>query len=194
MIYQAASHIAFQLNQFLKQTFDLNEDIVLVSNLVGSDGNTASHIDNKLVIFLVNLSKETAPYSQNGFSSGGGARRSVVSSPPIYLDLYLMVAANFNGSNYLEGLKFISYAINFFQRMPVFDHHNSPDLDANIEKLTMNIVNVNLHDLGSLWGMVNGKYLPSVLYQVRLLTFQSGDIQKQVSILDAPQTDTQHQS
>ncbi|MCH8292601.1 DUF4255 domain-containing protein, partial [Candidatus Poribacteria bacterium] len=127
MIDSAISHIASQLNQFLKRSFDLNEDIVVISNILEQDGNLASHIDNKLVVFLVNIEKDTVPHRQpNGNTVGGN--RSMISYPPVYLNFYLMFAAHFSGNNYLEALKFISNTISFFQRRPLFDHQNTPDL------------------------------------------------------------------
>ena len=51
MIDAAISHIAGQLNQYLKRSFDLNEDIVVVSNILEQDGSVASNVANKLVMF-----------------------------------------------------------------------------------------------------------------------------------------------
>ena len=87
-----------------------------------------------------------------------------------------MVAACFNGGNYPEALKLISHAVSYFQRQPYFDHQNSPDLDKRISKLALDIENLNVQDLSSLWGVLSGKYLPSVLYKVRMVSFDSGDV------------------
>ena len=115
MIDAAISHIAGQLNQYLKRSFDLNEDIVVVSNILEQDGSVAANVANKLVMFLINVEKDSTPFrSQNCHTTG--LDRSVVSYPPIYLNLYLMVAGHFNGSNYPEALKFLSNTISFFQR------------------------------------------------------------------------------
>ena len=175
MIDAAISLIAGQLNQFLKRSFDLNEDIVVISNILEQDGTVASNVDNKLVIFLINVEKEALPFrSQNKGTTG--LERSVVSYPPVYLNLYLMVAGHFNGSNYPEALKFLSNTISFFQRRPVMDHENTPDLDSRIEKLILDIENLNIKDLSTLWSAITGKYLPSVIYKVRMVAFDSGDV------------------
>ena len=175
MIDAAISHIAGQLNQYLKRSFDLNEDIVVISNILEQDGTVASNVDNKLVMFLINVEKDTVPFrSQNKNTTG--LDRSVVSYPPIYLNLYLMVAGHFNGNNYPEALKFLSNTISFFQRRPVMDHENTPDLDRRIEKLILDIENLNIKDLSTLWSAITGKYLPSVIYKVRMVAFDSGDV------------------
>lgn len=179
MIDAAISLIAGQLNQFLKRTFDLDEDAVVISNILEQDGSVATHTSNKLVLFLVNIERESLPFR----SSNGGAAiadRVVVSKPPVFLNLYLMVASNFPGKNYLEALKFLSNAIRFFQARSSFDHLNTPDLDSSIEKLTLEIENLNVQDLSNLWGALSGKYLPSVLYKVRMVALDTEDVIGQV--------------
>jgi hypothetical protein len=175
MIDAAINHIAGQLNQYLKRTFDLNEDVVVISNILEQDGTVASNVENKLVMFLINVEKDTVPFRPQNHATIG-LDRSVVSYPPIYLNLYLMVAAHFNGNNYPEALKFLSNTISFFQRRPVLDHENTPDMDSRIEKLTVDIENLNIKDISTLWSAITGKYLPSVIYKVRMVTFDSGDI------------------
>ena len=179
MIHAAVSLIATQLNQFLRRTFDLSEDVVVMSNLHEQDGSLASNIPNKLVVFLVNVEKDTTPMRQTGgFTGYAGATTSY---PPLHLNLYVMVAGNFSCSNYAEALKFLSNAVSFFQRQPVFDHQSTPDMDRRISKLTLEIENLNLQDLSSLWGVLSGKYLPSVLYKVRMVTFDAGDVLSQIA-------------
>lgn len=173
MIYAAVSHIANQLNQFLKRSFDLSEDMVVMSNILEQDGTVAPDVNNKLVVFLVNVEKETALARGTGMNYSESWTSSY---PPLFLNLYVMVAANFSGGNYAEGLKYLSNAVHFFQRQPVFDHHQTPDLDRRISKLVMDVENLNMQDLSSLWGALSSHYQPSVLYKVRMVTFVTGDV------------------
>lgn len=178
MIYSAISHIASQLNQFLKRSFDLSEDMVVMSNILEQDGTLAPDVTNKLVVFLVNVEKEAT----HGRGYGMNFNESWTSSyPPLFLNLYVMVAANFSGSNYSEGLKYLSNAISFFQRQPVFDHHQTPELDRRISKLVLEIENLSLQDLSSLWGALSGRYQPSILYKVRMVCFATGDVLSEIS-------------
>lgn len=185
MIYAAVFHIANQLNQFLKRSFDLNEDVVVVSNVLEQDGTLAPNINNKLVVFLVNVERENSSSIASPFNNAGNRSSTY---PPVFLNLYVMVAGNFGGSNYSEGLKFLSNAVSFFQRQPVFDHQITPDLDKRINKLALDIENLNIQDLSSMWGMLSGKYLPSVLYKVRMITFDAGDITSQLSPIQGHQS------
>ncbi len=178
MIDAAISHVSGELNQFLKRSFELDEDVVVVSNILEQDGSVASHVNNKIVVSLVNIQKDTVPFRQQNLSSVGSTR-SVVSSQPVFFNLYLMFASYFGGNNYHEGLKFISSTINYFQSQPVFDRSNSPGLADNIDKLILDIENLNMSDLSGVWGMLSGKYLPSILYKVRMVTYDSGAVIKQ---------------
>lgn len=184
MINSAISHLASQLNQFLKRSFELTEDVVVVSNILEQDGTLSPNVNNKVVVILTNIEKDTVPYRQpmNGNNgSNGDYTRSGVNRPPVYLNLYLMFVANFSGNNYSEALKFISKTIGYFQRQPVFDQNSTPDLDPRIEKLILDIENLSIQDLSNLWGLLSGKYLPSILYKVRMVAFDADDIVGQVS-------------
>ncbi len=183
MIDAAISQIAGQLNQYLKRTFDLNENIVVISNILEQDGTVASNVDNKLVMFLINVEKDTTPFRSQS-SDTTGLDRSVISYPPIYLNLYVMVAGHFNGNNYPEALKFLSNTISFFQRHPVFDHNNTPELDSRIDKLVLDIENLNIKDLSTLWSAITGKYLPSIIYKVRMVAFDSEDVRFRTPLIE----------
>ena len=191
MINAAVSHLVVQLNQFLKQAYALTEDVVLMSGLVDAEGHAAPNTNNKLVVFLTNLEKDTVPYRQQS-AGEAGAMRSVVSSAPLYLNLYVMIAANFSGANYSEALKLISGAIAYFQRFPVFDHQVSPGLDPRIEKLVLDIENLKIHELSNIWTLLGGKYLPSVLYKVRMVAFDTDDIVARVPNVRLPASAANH--
>ncbi len=182
MIDAAIGHVATELNQYIRRTFSLSEDMVVISNLLEQDGALSVQVNNKLALFLVNIEKDTTP-QQVAPSFGPGAERLVESTPPLHLNLYLVIAGNFSGSNYTEGLKFISAAVSFFQRQPMMDQNTTPGLDRRIARLMFDIENTSMQDLSSMWGMLSGKYLPSVLYKVRMVTFDAGDIERQSSRL-----------
>lgn len=193
MIDAAMTLISNQLNQYLQRTFDLAEDVVVVSNILEQDGTLQSHVDNKLAMFLVNIEKDEFPHRRHPEGGAVGADRAVLGYPPVYLNLYVMFAGNFSGGNYMESLKFISNTINYFQRRPVFDHDNTPDLDSRIEKLVLDIENLGITDLANLWGILSGKYMPSILYKVRMVGFDSGDVVTQVPAARASEPSARRQ-
>ena len=89
MIDSAIYLITSQLNQYLRRTFNLTEDIVAVSNILEQDGTVPPHVDNKLVAFLVNIEKDQFPHRgpSNGNTVGAGLSLSYLFQfprPPHY--------------------------------------------------------------------------------------------------------------
>ncbi|WMW80501.1 DUF4255 domain-containing protein [Undibacterium cyanobacteriorum] len=186
MINAAISHLANQLNQQFRNNFHLMEDVAVVSNLVELDGTPAPNANNKLVLTLVNIEKDTMPHRP------GNGRRSVadaflVQSSPLYLNLYVMLSANFGADNYPGALRTLSQAISFFQQQAVFDRQNSPGLDSRIDKLILDMENLKIPDLNNLWSLMGGKYLPSAFYKVRMITVDSRAVVGQAPMITAPE-------
>jgi hypothetical protein len=172
MIYSVLNTVGEKLNFYLKNRFSLGEDKVLLSNIVNQDGSLAITESDKVVITLVNIQEETISSRVNS---------NMDQMRPINLNLYIMCSAYFIDKNYPESLKFLSAVISFFQANCVFNHNNTPDLDINVEKLTFEIVNQDLQGQSHLWGTLGGKYLPSVLYKVRMVTIQEGNVENDYS-------------
>jgi hypothetical protein len=178
MLEAAIGLIATQLNQALRSAFHVSEDLVVVSNLVDLNGNPPTTAGNKLVVFVANIERETVVAGQGMRAAVGGGERDAVAqtSAAVHLNLMLMFAANFGGNQYTEALKFIAATVAFFQGRALFDHHNSPDLDPRIERLVLDMESLDLSELAQLWGILGGKYVPSVLYRMRMISFDSGHI------------------
>jgi hypothetical protein len=187
MISAAIGHLAFQLNQQFKNNFHLIEDVVVVSNLVELDGSAAPNASNKLVLTLANIEKDTLPFRPST-QARGRDQRLLQNSAPLYVNLYLMLSANFGAGNYAEALKYISHAIAFFQQRPMFDQHNSPGLDERIERLVLDIENLGIADQNNLWSMLGGRYLPSMYYKVRMMALDNNALTGQVPVI----TDQRH--
>lgn len=174
IIYQALYFLKNQLNSYLR--FQLGAaygDTAFISNPVSQDGSAAANTSDRILLTLTNVEEErigkqqTPPIKQvNG--------REVKVQPEIKLNLYVLFIANRN--NYEESLKFISHVITFFQSKHVFNLQNSPDLDPQIERLIAELASVSYEQLNNLWGAMGAKYMPSVLYKVRMLTVQSDQV------------------
>lgn len=163
MIYSVLNTISDKLNAYLKTRFGIAEDKAILSNIVNQSGNPAIAEVDKMVITLVNVQEETVSSRKN--SSDYGRR-------PINLNMYVLISAYFDDNNYPEALKFLSACLSFFQANNVFSPANTPDLHPNIDKLTFEIVNQDLQNQSHLWGTLGGKYMPSVIYKVRMITLK----------------------
>jgi hypothetical protein len=180
VIDAAISHLAQQLNEYLRRRHGLDDDIVAVSNIVEPGGTAAPHTVNRLVICLANIEKDSM--AQQGLPHPAmQAGRLAVYGKPLFLNLYVVVAATFGDKHYPEALVFLSSAIEFFQRHPVFDRQSTPGLDGRIEKLLVDIENLDTAALSNLWGMMGGRYLPSVYYKVRMVGMGGAELTGQAS-------------
>lgn len=169
MIDKTLNFLAAELNGFLGARFPSKEEHAVVAGLSASDGTSAAKIENRLVLSLVNIERETAA-SAIGItarSDGSYARYQ----PPLHLNLYVLVSASFN-SNYGQALQFLGIALGFFQARTNFDALSGAGFPPELDRLSVEIVSLSIQELNNLWAILGTKYLPSALYKVRMLTLQ----------------------
>ncbi|PSL45369.1 uncharacterized protein DUF4255 [Chitinophaga niastensis] len=174
MIYEALSCITEEINNSLKRKLQINEDKVILCGLVNQDGSSAIQGENKVIITLINVEKEAA---------GMGAAKNnagvfTATAAPVSINLYVLCAAYFSGNNYAEALRFLSFTIAFFQSKSIFSVQNTPSLDPGINKLAFEMESPGPDRLNSMWTTLGAKYMPSVLYKVRMLTFDDSIIKE----------------
>jgi Pvc16 N-terminal domain len=164
MIRRVLELIRNQLNSHFQNIDSSDEDWVILSNVVDCEGHPFEEAKGKIVMFLANITHET-------IVSNSAARTPL--PPPLYIDLFILFFANFYNENYRYGLEMISRTISFFQQNPWFTHDNMPDLDPSIDKLTMEMTNLDLREINYLMSALDTKYLPSVYYKLRMIPFAS---------------------
>jgi len=188
MIGAAIVRVAQELNAALRRRAQATEDLVVVSNLLELDGTVSPHSVDKVSAFLVNVERE--PTVQRGLSRvDRGGDRVGLAQQPVHLNLLVMFAANFSGPKYPEALKLISHTAAFFQGRPSFDPQNTPGLDPGLDRLTLEIENLSIADLGNLWGVLGGRYVPSILYRMRMIVIDSARLEAQAPRVVRPEVD-----
>ncbi|TAM27404.1 MAG: DUF4255 domain-containing protein [Rhodanobacter sp.] len=175
MIDRVLGHLATHLNGYYRRHFRVAEDVAVVSNVQEIGGTPVVSSTNKVVLFLSGIERDTLAHraTASATSASHGVVQDVL---PVYLNLLVMCAANFSGAHYPEALKFLSSAIGFFQGNAVFDHQNTPDMDARLDRLALNMENLSSQEMHSLWSIHGGRYLPSALFRVRMITLDAGMI------------------
>jgi hypothetical protein len=176
-----------KLNQFISNTYAQQREWVILSNVMQADANVYENATNKMVMFLANIQHETiiSTFNKNRPISNDSY---VVVAPPIYINLYLLLYANFSDGHYRDGLAMISDTIAFFQQNSYFTQSSLPGLDPVINKLAVEMVNLDLHEVNYLLGMMGAKCLPSVYYKLRLIPYDSDDMQAQTGGVQGVQT------
>lgn len=181
MIHTCLSFLTNELNDYLKlRTGSPTVDRVYLTSVATEGGGVV--IPNKsLGVSLINIEEDRVYKDQKStiINNYGNVERL---NPEIKLNLYVLISANFQNADaedstddYVEGLKQLSWIISFFQAKNVFTPENSPklaDFDPNLTKLVVELYSYSFEQLYNFWSVVGAKYLPSVLYKIRILTFQ----------------------
>jgi hypothetical protein len=170
MIDKALKFILAELNNYLDASFPGNEKTAVLASLSNPDDSVPLGIDNKLVLTLVNIERETAVGS-TGFVSRQGAAYGKT-NPTLFLNLYVLLSASY-ANNYADGaLRMLSHAMAFFQAKWGFDPQNSADFPPGMSQLSMEVVSLSMSELSTLWAVLGANYLPSVVYKLRMVTVQ----------------------
>jgi hypothetical protein len=185
MINSALNFILAQLNAWFAASASSQESVVVLTSLSNPDGSVPQNIDNKLVLSLVNIEKETAMGTTGLVPRTGPAYAR--SNPTLYLNLYVLVSASFN--NYSTGLTLLGQAIGFFQSKPAFDAQNSVTFPPGFDKLSMELVSLSMAELSTLWAVLGANYLPSVVYKMRMATVQKDWISEPIPAVSQATTD-----
>jgi hypothetical protein len=168
MIYESLKCVSDSLDAYLRTRFALSKDKVALSPVVDKDGSNTNGDRDKITITLLNIEHEKTVTKGN---ITAGMR------PPVHLNLYVLFTVYFGeDGSYEESLRELGAVISFFQANPVMNHQNTPDLDDNIEKLVFEYTNQDMQSLNYVWGMLGGKFAPSVMYKMRMITIQEGII------------------
>jgi Pvc16 N-terminal domain len=159
------------VNEYMQNLDRRGDDWVTLTSVVYHDGSVNEATRDKVVMTLYNISRENIISTYSPTKAGGDS--FAVVQPPIYVNLHLMFMANFAANNYLDGLAAISHIISFFQQNPWFNQTNAPDLGPEIDKITMEMSNLDVSELNHLMGVLGTKYMPSAFYKLRMLPFAS---------------------
>ncbi|MEO1261776.1 MAG: DUF4255 domain-containing protein [Bacteroidota bacterium] len=174
MINSALQYVARELNRYLMRKFNLQEDKAILGSILDETGAVPEGNKDKVLVTLVNMEQETNYQYINFEKTKGNSNYQL--NTPFNFNMDVLITALF--SNYNEALKFLSETIYFFQSKNLFNHENSPGLDPKIQQLSFEVIKLSYHEVHSLWTALGAKYMPSVLFKVRLLSFQSDQVQQ----------------
>ncbi len=160
MINTVFATLAEELNEYLSQKLS-SEQNVIISSLPPEKEDIGLDGDN-VFLSLVNIEQERL------------SNTSITKTPDrgVSLYLYILVTAGFSESNYEASLERLSTAISFFKEKSVLTHESAPSLDSEIEKLSFEMVNLDIRELSQIWMMRGAKYYPSALYKVRIINIK----------------------
>lgn len=197
MIGEALRLITDELNSFLgrREPRYRNGGTAILSDLVNQQGELVITISDQsqrdnIIVTLINVEEETVGKAQLPYTRNPDRSIEII-NPEIKLNLYVLFSAFSNMApedRYFNCLALLCYVVRFFQYKSVFNHQNTPNLHQGIEKLTLELISPTFEQQNYLWGALGAKYLPSVLYKLRMLTIReteesiSGNLVEQIRI------------
>ena len=181
MIHTSLAFITDQLNEYLKLKAGTSTDDRIFLTNIATESNGVVIPDKSLGVTLINIEEERV-YKEQNISRINNQGNVEYLNPEIKLNLYILISANFqdkkvndSSDDYVEGLKQLSHIISFFQAKNVFTPGNSPsmaDFDPRLKKIIVELYSYSFEQLNNFWSVIGAKYLPSVLYKIRTVTFQ----------------------
>lgn len=184
-MHNTLAYIRDILNQYFKNEFSISENKVVLSNLVNPDGTIAQNNDGKIVFFLLNLEEESAIKNNISRSSTHSAESFTQRKPRIHLNLKLLFCANFTGKNYVEGLRYLTSLIQFFQQNNRIETRFSGK-EANSNRILFELSKLNYNDMSHVWSTIGSKLMPSALYTVRFISIDDKSIHKEIPTIQEP--------
>lgn len=183
MIDLTLDFLCKQVNAYLLKKLQIpSGDAIILYNVshLGSEIG-GDNVDNTANAFLslVNIEEDRISKSNENFIRKDSS--IIYKNPKVHLNLYLLFSVSL--PTYVESLKRLSYIIQFFQYQNVFTSLTSPTLPVGVEELILDINTLSFQDLNNLWGVMGSKYLPSVMYKLRMITISEEFVQGEAGLL-----------
>jgi hypothetical protein len=162
MIYEVLQTLTDNLNVYFRTKLKIQEDKAELSAIVNQDGTIALQSENKVLVTLLNIERE--PFSAN---SGNIGRQK------LSLNIIVIFSCHFSNSNYSEAIRFLDLIITYFEENYTLEVNNIYD---GTNKIKVEIETFNLEKVQNIWSTIGAKYLPSVIYKLRMIVVDSKTI------------------
>ena len=179
MIAETVQLFRRELDEFLRRKARLgaSDSVVALTQFANAQGELTIP-SNQVGVCLFNIDEERIMKNQGFVPSRNGDRIAYI-QPEVRLNMYMLFAANF--ADYAEALKYVAWTVAFFQRKRVFNPQNTPAMTPGMAEVAVDLYAMTLEQQNYLWTILGAKYLPSVAYQVRPVTVQENEIEREAA-------------
>ncbi|HZH71373.1 MAG TPA: DUF4255 domain-containing protein [Mariniphaga sp.] len=160
----------FQALDIIRAEVSLGRLNAVLGNIGEILSNSNNVSDSDIIMSLINLEENRVSRDPQNYVKEGSEFR--LKNPAINLNLSVLFTP-YRPEGYGLSIQSLQEVIEFFQKKHLFDHLNTPDLHPGIEKLILEMVSLNFEQLQQLWSMLGGKYQPSIIYKIRMVTIDS---------------------
>ncbi|MCD7937359.1 MAG: DUF4255 domain-containing protein [Tannerellaceae bacterium] len=183
-MYKTLTFFTQLLNNHLKLSFKLNEEIVSLCTVNENGGQSPK---NRVGISLVNIERETSGGIRFGQQAMGNTY-SRKTAPSWQLNIYILISMLFSEKQYAESLRLFSGILSFIQKNYIVD------LQETGSMITIEPVNLSFQEQSNLWSVNGGNYFPSVLCKLRLLTVDGQEVADLSALISSPGTNSEVKS
>lgn len=143
-------------------------EIFNISNLSDDDESLTSN--SPIILSVINMEEDKVARSPQVYlpNSNNNSPAERYNNPAQhFITSILFTAYNKEQTNgkYLDGISKLEHVIRCFQENRVFMLNGTTKLILDLESL-------KISELNQLWSMLGNKYMPSVLYRMRMITIQ----------------------
>lgn len=174
MIREVTDTLKSRLEEYLSSIYELPDGHVVLGGIPAGGEDTP----NKITLSIVNIERETAMGNSQNYRTVG-SNDMVEQLPPWYLNLYVLIAAVYDEKRYAEGLRMLSLAIAYLQSHIVFPLTKG-------KRFSLEMLTITIEEESNIWSMLGGRYYPSIVCKIRMLTFESDNIQSTVKKVTKP--------
>ncbi|EGV18798.1 hypothetical protein ThimaDRAFT_1602 [Thiocapsa marina 5811] len=178
MIFKVLEFLRSEIDEHLMSRFEVSESIAVLSNLVDRDGTPAANIDDKIVLTLAKVERVAAVAPPLASYRPDG-NQSMLTEKTLPLNLSLLISAT--SKHYPEALKHLSETLTFLQACSFFTSENASKLPDEVQRIAVDLVDLDFQQLNNLWGIFGNRYIPSVLFNLRLVLLTRRDSADSVS-------------
>ncbi|MCI5141984.1 MAG: DUF4255 domain-containing protein [Candidatus Electrothrix sp. ATG1] len=177
MIEIITDHIAKEIKNYLGVVVSPDDaEKVYAGSLFDLNGGINPDSQEKLIISLVNIEQDKTYHSVNIYKKKEGGKNEFV-QPEVKINLYFLFAANFSKNE--TALKFLSKVIAFFQHRRSFDILEESSSKTAVH-VVFEMVSMSFEQQNHLWGMLGGKYMPSVMYKAGIIDIQDEQVKAEI--------------
>lgn len=185
-----------QITEKIAQTSGVNFTIEQTNIATLNDGDDFLEGKSPIIISVVNIEEDKTLKNQTLYKEYPGSGISVekYKKPAQNLILSLLFTSyNKDQAKYADGLDKLELIIRYLQHNNVYYYDNNLLKEQTIvsetetklmNKIILDLVSLKSEQLNQMWSYLGSKYMPSVLYTMRMIHVQNEDNLPPVSIID----------
>lgn len=175
----------------LVQLIDPDINIANVATL--NDGDEFLETKSSIVLSVVNIQEDKTLKNQSIYNIKKVDKTvETVAHPPQYLNISLLFTSySKDQTKYLDGLEKLQNIIEYFQinnsfyfenitkkLITYFSFKNLTALQKEkYSKITLMSVSLSMEQLNQMWSYLGSKYMPSILFEMRVLPIQKNEVE-----------------